>query len=120
MAFSAARHAFVEKAVPRNAAVGAGSPAASTAAATDGQVTQPETSSRPICSSRNDVMSDRTLTMASLIRKSNRYFIQFRLRPNAGPITIALGDVPESQAKNIRSRVEELIKAVRADQCSRH
>ena len=53
--------------------------------------------------------------MASLITKGNRYTLQFRLRPNVARVTIALGDVPESQAQNIQSRVEELIKAVRAD-----
>ena len=53
--------------------------------------------------------------MASLLQKGNRYSLQFRLRPNTDRITISLGDVAESQAQNIQSRVEELVKAIKAD-----
>ena len=54
--------------------------------------------------------------MASLIKKGNgRWALQFRLRPNVDRVTIALGDVTEFQAKDIQERVEELVKAIRAD-----
>ena len=53
--------------------------------------------------------------MASLIRKSNRWSLQFRMRPNEDRRTIALGDVAEDQAETIKTRVEALVQAIRAD-----
>ncbi len=53
--------------------------------------------------------------MATLLRKGDRWSIQFRLRPNEDRGTIALGIMSEPTARGFKERVEALVDAIRAD-----
>ena len=53
--------------------------------------------------------------MASLIQKLNRWRLQFRMQPNGDRFTIALGNVDADQAETVRKRVDELVRAIRAE-----
>ena len=53
--------------------------------------------------------------MASLIRKSDRWTVQFRLQPDQDRQTVALGKMSPEEAEAFRARVDVLVEAHRAD-----
>ena len=53
--------------------------------------------------------------MASLIRKQDRWTLQFALRPRSERTTVALGTMTEAQALVAKEHVEALVEAIRGD-----